>query len=107
MTTRGHEYPQPRAKLIRHPKNQREQTSTAPSPEEREGRALPCAGALGVAHEKTGVGFWLVADKYAPRLLKRQGSACKREAFDLFCVASSNWTSELSEMRKKKYPRHQ
>lgn len=109
MTTRGHEYPQPCTKLISHPKNQREQPSRAPSPqEEREVGALPHVGpGVSLLGRQVWVsGEWLIS-MLRQRLLQRRVSAGNQEGFDLLCVARSNWASELSEMRKKKYPRYQ
>ena len=70
---------------------------------------MKCARAWGVIYGNTGVGFWLLVDKYAQAEAAEETglSAGNQEGFDLLCVASSNWASELSEMRKKKYPRCQ
>lgn len=64
---------------------------------------MKCAGACGVTYEKTGVCFWLVADKYAEAEAAREirCSTNNRASFDLLCVTSSNWKAGSSEMRKE------
>lgn len=81
LTTRGHEYPQPCAKLIRHPKNQREKQAEPLCDRRRERSVLWNVLGPGVSFMETQVwvsGYWLI-NMLRQRLLKRQVSLLATE----------------------------